>query len=124
MARGLLIKSVAIVVAIAISSSTLATQLSLAAEPEERFDETSDAAMPALQAGPLASGKIVMIDRAAARVEIEHRPIEDFYLQAATTIFKVADPGLLAGLAPGAKVRFKVERNGKGYVVTYIENSN
>jgi Cu(I)/Ag(I) efflux system protein CusF len=122
MARGLLLKSVAIVMAIAMSSSVLATQLSLAAEPGEQGDETSTAAVA--PAGPLAVGEVVAIDREAGEIEIEHRPIAEFYLQAATTIFKVADPALLYGLAPGAKIRFHLERDGKGYVVTRIENRN
>lgn len=122
MARGLLLKSVAIVMAIALSSSVLATQLSLAAEPGEQGDEMSTAAVA--PAAPLAVGKVVAIDRKAAEIEIEHRPIAEFYLQAATRIFKVADPGLLYGLAPGAKIRFHLERDGKSYVVTRIENRN
>jgi Cu(I)/Ag(I) efflux system protein CusF len=124
MARGLLLKSVAAVVAIAMSSSVLATQLSLAAEPEDQIDEMSSAALPTPQAAPLASGKIVMINRDARQIEVEHRPIDEFYLQGTTTVFKVADPGLLSGLAPGDKIRFKAERHGRGYVVTRIENSN
>lgn len=122
MARGLLLKSVAIVMAIALSSSVLATQLLLAAEPGEQGDEMSTAAVA--PAGPLAVGKVVAIDRKVGEIEIEHRPIAEFYLQAATRVFKVADPALLYGLTPGIKIRFHLERDGKGYIVTRIENSN
>ena len=39
-------------------------------------------------------------------------------------IFKVADPSLLYGRTPGDKIRFQLERKGRSYVITRIENSN
>lgn len=122
MIRSLLLEFGAVVMAVAMSSSVVATQLSLAAEPGDRIDETNGAVMP--QGEPLSFGKVVMIDRNARRIEIEHRPIDDFYMQRMTMIFKVADPSLLYGLTPGDKIRFRIERDGKGYVVTRIEHSN
>ena len=41
-----------------------------------------------------------------------------------TMIFRVKDPAMLMGLIPGDKIRFKVERDNDGFVVTRIENSN
>jgi Cu/Ag efflux protein CusF len=73
---------------------------------------------------PLASGRIVAVDRAAGRVTLEYRPIPQLFLEGGTRIFQVADPASLKGLGPGDKVRFEVERNGRSYTVTRIENSN
>jgi Cu/Ag efflux protein CusF len=77
-----------------------------------------------LEEAPLAAGKIVAIDRNTGRLTVEHRGIARFYLEPRTAIFHVGDPTLLTGLTPGDKIRFDVERNGKSYVITRIENSN
>lgn len=73
---------------------------------------------------PLASGRVVAVDRAAGRITLEYRPIPQLFLDGGTRIFQVADPASLKGLGPGDKVRFEVERNGRSYTVTRIENSN
>ena len=39
-------------------------------------------------------------------------------------IFHVGDPTSLKGLGPGDKVRFEVERDGRGYTITRLVNSN
>ena len=120
--RSVLPKFVAVVVTIATSSSVLATQSSLAAGPDDEVDDMPGMLTP--QEGPLATGKVVAIDRNARQIEIEHPPIEEFYMQRMTMIFKVADPSLLYGLTPGDKIRFRLERDGRSYVITRIENSN
>jgi Cu/Ag efflux protein CusF len=73
---------------------------------------------------PLASGRVVAVDRAAGRITLEYRPIPQLFLEGGTRIFQVADPTSLKGLGPGDKVRFEVERSGRSYTVTRIENSN
>lgn len=72
----------------------------------------------------LAIGRIVAVDRAAGRITLEYRPIPQLFLEGGTRIFHVEDPASLKGLGPGDKVRFEVERNGRSYTVTRIENSN
>jgi Cu/Ag efflux protein CusF len=72
----------------------------------------------------LASGRVVAVDRAAGRITLEFRPIPQLFLEGGTRIFQVEDPASLKGLGPGDKVRFEVERNGRSYTVTRIENSN
>jgi Cu/Ag efflux protein CusF len=74
--------------------------------------------------GPLASGRVVAVDRAGGRITLEYRPIPQLFLEGGTRIFHVEDPVSLKGLGPGDKVRFEVERNGRSYTVTRIENSN
>jgi Cu(I)/Ag(I) efflux system protein CusF len=73
---------------------------------------------------PLASGRVVAVDRAAGRITLEFRPIPQLFLEGGTRIFRVEDPTSLKGLSPGDKVRFEVERNDRSYSVTRIENSN
>ncbi len=73
---------------------------------------------------PLASGRIVAVDRAAGRVTLEYRPIPELLLEGGRRVFNVEDPTSLTGLGPGDKVRFEVERNGRTFKVTRIENSN
>ena len=74
---------------------------------------------------PLASGRVVAVDRAQGTITLEFRPIPQRFLEGGTRIFRVQDPDLLHGLGPGDKVRFEVERTGRRrYTVTHIENSN
>ena len=96
----------------------------LPGEPEfdSRMESAREQAVPSDE--PLATGRILAIDRAAGRITLEFRPIPQLFLEGGTRIFPVKDPLSLKGLGPGDKVRFEVERNGRGYVVTRVENSN
>ncbi|MBY0320279.1 MAG: copper-binding protein [Reyranella sp.] len=92
---------------------------------------TSAVAVPALawDAGlsgerVLSAGLVVKVDSDAGKIAIEHKPITHLYMESMTMIFRVKDPAMLTGLTPGDKIRFKVERDNNGVVVTRIENSN
>jgi Cu/Ag efflux protein CusF len=89
---------------------------------EDKQQATQQQATPS--DGPLASGRVVAVDRAGGRITLEYRPIPQLFLEGGTRIFHVEDPVSLKGLGPGDKVRFEVERNGRSYTVTRIENSN
>jgi len=93
-------------------------------EPEfgDRVEAPCDQAVPSDE--PLAAGRVVAVDRAAGRITLEFRPIPQLLLEGGTRIFLVKDPASLKALGPGDKVRFEVERNGRSYVVTRVENSN
>lgn len=123
MARSVFLKSLAVILTLALPVSALPAPSSLAAGPDDEVDDMPAALVPP-QGGPLTSGRIVAIDRTARQVEIEHAPIKEFYMQGMTMIFKVADPSLLYGLTPGDKIRFRLERKGRSYVITRIEHSN
>jgi Cu/Ag efflux protein CusF len=73
---------------------------------------------------PLVSGKVVSVDAARGRITLEFRPAPQHFLEGGTRIFDVAKTVPLKGLSAGDKVRFDLERNGKRYVVTHVENSN
>ena len=101
---------------------------------EKTPESASPAASPAVQATPartalpegqpLPRGRVVAIDETTGSVTLEYQPIPQLFLEGGTRTFAVEDRGALEGIAPGAKVRFDVERAGKRYTVTYLENSN
>ena len=93
-------------------------------EPEfgDKVEAPCDQAVPSDE--PLAAGRVVAVDRAAGRITLEFRPIPQLLLEGGTRIFLVKDPASLKALGPGDKVRFEVERDGRSYVVTRVENSN
>ena len=71
-----------------------------------------------------SAGRVVNVDIDAGKITIEHKPITHYYMEAMTMIFRVKDPTMLAALTPGNKIRFKVERDNDGFIVSQIENSN
>jgi len=73
---------------------------------------------------PLASGRVVAVDRAGSRITLEYRPIPQLLLEGGTRIFHVGDPTSLKALGPGDKVRFEVEREGRSYTIIRLVNSN
>lgn len=107
--------------AIALASPVLA-MTTLPGEPEIDEQVSCDHAVPSDE--PLAAGRVVAVDSVAGRITLEYRPIPQLFLEGGTRIFAVEDPSSLKGLGPGDKVRFDVERDGRRYIVTYIENSN
>ena len=85
-------------------------------------EATCDQAVPPDM--PLARGRVVAVDKSAARITLEFRPILPFLPEGGTRIFQVAHAMWLNGLTAGDKVRFEVERDGRRYTVTRLENSN
>ena len=73
---------------------------------------------------PRASGRVLAVDHAAGRITLEFRPVPQLLPEGGTRVFRVKDPASLKGVNPGDKVRFEVERNGRSYLVTRVENSN
>jgi Cu/Ag efflux protein CusF len=64
-------------------------------------------------------GTVVGTDAAKREITLDHGAIGEL-MGAMTMTFTVADPKLLDGFAPGAKVEFDVEQKGDDYVVTAI----
>ena len=71
----------------------------------------------------LSAGRVIKVDAEGGKITIEHKLIQHHYMEPMTMIFRVKDPAMLMGLIPGDKIRFKVERDNDGFVVTRIENS-
>jgi Cu/Ag efflux protein CusF len=116
---GLLIFAAAALVA----GQTLALE-TLPGEPEieSMAESANDQAVPSDE--PLASGRVVAVDRAAGRITLEFRPIPQLLLEGGTRIFPVKDPASLKSVNAGDKVRFEVERTGRSYTITRVVNSN
>src|SRR4030081_1495935 len=91
-------------------------------ESGDKGEAPGDQAVPPDE--PLATGRVVAVDRAAGRITLEFRPIPQLLLEGGTRIFLVKDPASLKSLGPGDKVRFEVERDGRSFVVTRVVNSN
>ena len=89
---------------------------------EENYQAFQDQVAPLDE--PLASGRVVAVDRAGSRITLEYRPIPQLLLEGGTRIFHVGDPMALKGLGPGDKVRFEVERDGRSYTIIRLFNSN
>ena len=70
-----------------------------------------------------ASGRVVAVDPAAGRITLDYRPLP-LLPEGGVRAFTVEDPAVLKGLGAGDRVRFEVERDGRGFVVTRLENSN
>jgi Cu/Ag efflux protein CusF len=83
--------------------------------------QTSSAEVP--DDTPLASGRVVAIDPAAGKITLDYRPLP-LLPEGGVRIFSVEDPSLLKGLSAGDRVRFEVERDGRRFVLRYLENSN
>ncbi len=82
------------------------------------------ASLQPIEEYPLAAGRIVALDARTGRVTITHRRIGRFYIDPGTSVFHVQDRAMLTGLTPGDRVRFDVERDGRRYDITRLENSN
>jgi len=72
----------------------------------------------------LSAGRIIKVDAEGGKITIEHKPIHHLYMESMAIIFRVKHSAMLIGLTPGDKVRFKVERDNEGIVITLMENSN
>ena len=73
---------------------------------------------------PRAIGRVLAVDSAAGRITLEFRPVPRLLPEGGTRSFRVKDPASLKGVNAGDKVRFEVERNGRSYLVTRVENRN
>lgn len=65
-----------------------------------------------------ASGVVREIDRANARVKLDHGPIPSIGMPRMTMTFKVKIPELLDQVKPGDEVNFEIEQSGLGWIIT------
>lgn len=89
------------------------------------FGDTADEPTATLRDDePIPAGTVVAVDAEHGRVTLDYRPVPRLFLEGGLRIFEVADASMLKGLSAGDRVRFDVEREGRRYVVTRLENSN
>lgn len=82
---------------------------------------TPSAASASTAVATLTDGEVRKVDREAGKLTLRHGRIETLDMPGMTMVFRVADPGLLAGIKEGDKVRFAAERSGGALTVTRIE---
>jgi len=66
-------------------------------------------------------GVVRKVDVERGRVTLDHQPIRELGWPAMTMEFKVTDPALLKGLAPGQAVRFDLRQGRLSPVITSIQ---
>jgi Cu/Ag efflux protein CusF len=71
----------------------------------------------------MAEGEVRKVDREERKVTIKHGPIENLKMPPMTMVFRVKDAGMLDGIEPGAKVRFRAEEAEGGYLVTRLQKA-
>ncbi len=66
----------------------------------------------------MTAGEIRKVDKDAKKITIKHAEIKSLEMPAMTMVFQVKEPALLDKVQAGDKVKFKVEKIGRAYVVT------
>jgi Cu(I)/Ag(I) efflux system periplasmic protein CusF len=74
----------------------------------------------AFATGSTADGEIRKIDKESKRLTIKHGEIKDLDMPPMTMVFDVKDGALLDKVKPGDKIKFRVVKEGRSYVVTDI----
>jgi Cu/Ag efflux protein CusF len=69
----------------------------------------------------MTEGEVRKIDKDNKKITLKHGEIKNLGMPAMTMVFRVTDPALLDAVQAGAKVRFRAEQDGSGYMVTAIE---
>ena len=110
--------------AIVVGGNVFAASLTLPGEPEALLpsEDMCELALPVDE--PPARGRIVALDPSGRRVTLEVPPLPPFLPEGGQQVFRVPETVSLGGLAPGDKVRFEYEREGRANIVTRLENSN
>ncbi len=99
-----------------------------AAEPMDDsthyYEDETRASVQLPPSRPFAPGRVVAVDQAASKITIEYPAIPQLLLEGGVRKFAVQDAASLTSLAPGDKVRFEVEREGRNFIVRHIVHSN
>ena len=74
-------------------------------------------------AASLTSGEVRKVDREEKKVTIKHGPIENLKMPPMTMVFRVKSAGMLDGLEPGTRIRFRAEEADGGYLVTHLQKA-
>lgn len=69
----------------------------------------------------LSQGEIIRWDPRTLKVTLRHGEIKNLGMPPMTMVFRVNDASMLTPFRPGDTVRFRVERQTAGYVITRME---
>ncbi len=79
-------------------------------------------AAPAVADSASATGQVTKIDDGAGKVTIKHGPIKALDMpDPMTMVYRVKDPASLKSVKAGDNVKFDIDHDSSGYVVTRIE---
>jgi len=109
--------------AIGVAGSVVAAETMVDPWLHSYDDEMSGSVHPVPRM-PFASGRVVAVDHNGGRITLDYPPIPQLLLEGGIRNIVIQDAALLSGLTPGDKVRFEVERDGRGFIVKRIVNSN
>ena len=84
-------------------------------------DHSQHMAIPEAKTGPLSSGEIVRVDKAAAKLTIKHGPLTNLNMPGMTMGFKVNSAKMLEQVKTGDKVDFVAEKVNGTLTVTTLE---
>jgi len=73
------------------------------------------------QAAEMTDGEIRKVDKDSKKLTIKHGEIKNLDMPGMTMVFQVKDPAVLDRVKTGDKIRFKVEKNASGFVVTELQ---
>ncbi len=81
------------------------------------------AVLPAQEAPVSATGVVQQVKPEQDKVKIDHDPIAALGWPKMSMYFRVKNKAVLEGIGPGDKVRFDMEKDAKGLVITRIEKA-
>ncbi len=70
-----------------------------------------------------ATGVVQQVKPEQSKVKIDHDPIPSLGWPKMSMFFRVRDKAVLEGVSAGDKVRFEMEKDAKGLVITRIEKA-
>lgn len=79
-------------------------------------------AAPAMADSASATGQVTKVDDGAGKITIKHGPIKALDMpDPMTMVYRVKDPSSLKSLKSGDNIKFDIDHDTSGYVVTRIE---
>ena len=78
-------------------------------------------ATSAVDPADLTDGEVRKIDKTSGRLTLRHGEIRNLDMPGMTMVFQAKEPALLDKVQVGDKVKFRAEKAGSSYVVTFIE---
>ncbi len=75
------------------------------------------------QAPAATAGEVTKVDKAGGRLTLKHAEIKHLDMPPMTMVFRVKDPKMLDGIAPGNRILFVAERINGQYTVTSISKA-
>ena len=76
---------------------------------------------PAAASVDMTDGEIRKVDKDSKKITIKHGEIKNLDMPPMTMVFQVKEAAMLDSIQAGDKVKFKVEKQSSGFVVTELK---